>query len=1146
MLASTLSLLFPVCHPPSRLVCFRLAEGSFSRHVDRRMKPPPIANSDPGFDAREISERKDFLEFTQADCDRLSRLHNQLEPAGNAFSAAFYTHLLDFAPLRNLLPDEQSLDRLRRSQSAYFSGLTAGDYGDDYVANRLLVGQVHHHIGLEPKWYIGAYRKYLSGLMPLIWAQCGGDTQRFLDTYDSLMKVVLFDMGLALDSYFQADLQAIQELKGYADRVISTMPSGLLVLDNQLHLRTINLAARTMLGLEEDAPVTGCELNKLLASTELEFLAHEVLNTKQGMNSLVLGPLPEFGGRILVLTLSSSLIDEAPALIIQLQDETESILAEQGLERFRTALDATEDAIYLIDRASMRFVDMNESACTVLGYTREELLGMGPHRIKVHVSRNELEQRLDAILASETKSGRIETEHQHKDGSTFPVEVVLRGFSSGGRPMLVAVARDISARMHTEEALRESEERFRATFQQAAVGIAHLALDGRWLRVNSKLYEIVGYSYEELHRTRFQDITHPDDLARNLDLQRQLIDGHIENYALEKRFRLKNGGVAWVALTESLVRSSAGEPKYFISVVEDISARKRAEASLLLARRALESSGNGIIITDRLQSDNPVVYVNPAFERITGYSEAETVGRNCRFLHGEDRDQPGVLVLRQAIEDCEDARVVLRNYRKDGAPFWNELFVAPVRADDGTVTHFVGVQNDISEQKLAEENLLHMATHDALTGLPNRSLLQDRISQAIGHAERMQREIAVLFLDIDRFKNINDSLGHAAGDALISILARRLRGVVRMVDTVARVGGDEFVIVLTDVTRESDITQVLPNLIAAITQPVLVEGQELAVTVSIGISAYPRDGRDVANLLKNADTAMYQAKESGRNGFRFYTQEMNADAVDRLRLENDLRNAIKGNELVLHYQPQVEAESGRIVAAEALLRWQHPRHGLISPVDFIPLAEETGLIVPIGEWVLRQVCAQLRSWIEAGYPSLVIAVNLSPRQFHQPDIVEMITRTLSDYDLPSNLLELEITESSLMRNPEDAAILLGELSELGFRLSVDDFGTGYSSLAYLKRFPLDALKIDRSFVADIESDHDSSSIAAAVIALAHSLGLKVVAEGVEQISQMDYLRGLKCDLAQGYLHGRPMPADEFMTFLGRHPCPTCTPPSTPS
>jgi EAL domain-containing protein (putative c-di-GMP-specific phosphodiesterase class I) len=311
-----------------------------------------------------------------------------------------------------------------------------------------------------------------------------------------------------------------------------------------------------------------------------------------------------------------------------------------------------------------------------------------------------------------------------------------------------------------------------------------------------------------------------------------------------------------------------------------------------------------------------------------------------------------------------------------------------------------------------------------------------------------------------------------------------------------------------------------------------VDGQELSVTTSVGISVYPRDGKDVASLLKNADTAMYRAKAEGRNAFRFYTREMNADAVDRLRLENDLRGAIKAGQLVLHYQPQVETGSGAVVAVEALLRWQHPRHGLLQPSDFIFLAEETGLIVPIGEWALREVCAQQRRWLDAGGPGLVVAVNLSPRQFHQPNVVEMIQTATREFDVPPHLLELEITESSLMRDPEEAAVLLGQLNGMGFRLTVDDFGTGYSSLSYLKRFPLSSLKIDRSFVVDIESNRDSAAIATAVIAMAHSLGLKVVGEGVEKPAQLEYLRKLQCDITQGYLHGRPMSAGEIAAFLG--------------
>lgn len=1092
----------------------------------------PVTLSDAG----EIAERKAFLEFTPRDAEHLRSLQGLMESAGRAFAASFQPHLLNFESLRRLVPDPQALVRAQGAQAAYFSQWADADCGGAYVASRLDVGKACQRIGLEPKWYIGATRKYLAGLIPMVWAQSEGNADLFLERLDALLKIALFDLGLAVDSYFQAEHRQLQELKRYADRVICTMPSGLLVLDEALCLRTINLAARDILGLPEEAPMQGRALAQLLPSPALHEAAREVLMGQQTSRALMVGPLAGLGGRILALTLSASLIDEAPALIIQMEDETENVRAEESTARFRTALDATDDAIYLIDRARLRFVDSNDSACRQLGIPRSALLEMGPQHITPTLSEAELAEHFDRILADPKRSGRLETLHQRRDGSVYPVEMALHGFHSEGRKMLVAVARDISQRKRAEADLRESEERFRATFQQAAVGIAHIAPDGRWLRVNDKLCAIVGQEREALLQQDFQVISHAEDLPHEMALMRQSLNGNLDSYRLEKRFLHQDGSAVWTGVTVSLARTAAGQPKYFIVVVEDISARKRTDETLHLAQRALEASGNGIVITDCRQPDNPIVYVNPAFERITGYPAREVLGRNCRFLQGGDRNQPATQALNEAVGGRCEAKVVLRNYRKDGRLFWNELLIAPVRNEHGTVTHFVGVQNDITQQKQAEENLLHLATHDSLTGLPNRSLLQDRLAQAIGYANRLKRQVAVLFIDIDRFKTVNDSLGHAAGDLLINTMAWRLRHAVRSVDTVARLGGDEFVVVLTDLTEDFDISQLIAKILAVISQPVPMDGHDLTVTASLGVSLYPRDGADVSNLLKNADTAMYRVKDTGRNGFSFYTQEMNAGAVDRLHLENDLRHAVERGELLVHYQPQVDTESGCIVAAEALLRWQHPRQGLVAPNDFIPLAEETGLIVPIGEWVLRHVCAQLHAWRDAGLPEVRMAINLSPRQFRQPHIVETIVAAVREHGLPPDCLELEITESCLMHNPEETALLLEALSRYGFHLSVDDFGTGYSSLAYLKRFPLHALKIDRSLVCDIETNRDSAAIAAGVIALAHNLNLKVVAEGVERESQMAYLRGHHCDIAQGYLYGRPVPAAEFLARLDGQAC----------
>ena len=440
-----------------------------------------------------------------------------------------------------------------------------------------------------------------------------------------------------------------------------------------------------------------------------------------------------------------------------------------------------------------------------------------------------------------------------------------------------------------------------------------------------------------------------------------------------------------------------------------------------------------------------------------------------------------------------------------------------------------------AERQKAEAELQHMANHDVLTSLPNRSLLIDRMTQAITYANRLGEQVAVLLLDLDRFKNVNDSLGHDVGDKMITAIAKMLQSKVRDVDTVARLGGDEFVILIANVVNEDAVAILAQQMLSALAQPLTIHGQELYPAGSIGISLYPKDGADSQALLKNADTAMYRAKDAGRNNFQFYARAMNARALDRLKLEAALRNALLRNEFVLHYQPQMDIASGAIVGVEALLRWQPPHAEMIYPADFIPIAEETGLIVGIGEWVLRTACAQRQAWARnEGHPPLRMAINLSARQFKQQDIAKTVSRALEESGCEPGWLELEITESVLMDNPEAAAATLQKLSDMGVHLSIDDFGTGYSSLAYLKRFPIHTLKIDRSFVSDITCDADDAAIAKAVIALAHSMKLRVIAEGVESREQLDFLRGQMCDQMQGYHLSQPLPARLLENLLQAH------------
>jgi diguanylate cyclase (GGDEF)-like protein/PAS domain S-box-containing protein len=559
----------------------------------------------------------------------------------------------------------------------------------------------------------------------------------------------------------------------------------------------------------------------------------------------------------------------------------------------------------------------------------------------------------------------------------------------------------------------------------------------------------------------------------------------------------------------------------------DIAARKRAEQALQLRERAIEASANAIVIVKAEAPHYPLEYVNPAFERITGYTESEVIGRESSFLWNEAADQPGVSEIRAAVLEQREGHAVLRTYRKDGALLWSDVYIAPVRDENGEVTHFVSAQYDITATKRYESELEFQTNRDALTGLANRSLLRDRLGQAISYAYRYGHPIWVMFVDLDRFKFINDTLGHQAGDTLLKAVAYRLQSAVRETDTVARMGGDEFVLVLTERDDDGLTTGIVQRVMDAIAAPLDIHGHEFFITCSIGVAVYPADGEKSEDLIKHADIAMYRAKETGRNNFQFYTSTMNEKAMERLRLEGDLRNALERDEFELHYQPQVDLQSGEIVGVEALIRWRHPELGMISPARFIALAEETGLIVPIGAWVIRTACMQNKAWQANGIAHLRVSVNLSARQFAHNDLVESIAHALNEAQLEPQYLEIELTESLVMADVERAIGVLRELKALGVQLSIDDFGTGYSSLSYLKRFPIDVLKIDRSFVNDITTDPDDAAIVSTIVSLAHSLRLQVIAEGVETEAQLAYLRQHDCDQMQGYFFSPPVTALAF-------------------
>ncbi|MEG0861535.1 MAG: EAL domain-containing protein, partial [Pseudomonas sp.] len=565
-----------------------------------------------------------------------------------------------------------------------------------------------------------------------------------------------------------------------------------------------------------------------------------------------------------------------------------------------------------------------------------------------------------------------------------------------------------------------------------------------------------------------------------------------------------------------------------LGVGRDISQQRRAEKDLRMAATVFEHSTSAILITDPA---GYIVQANEAFSRVSGHAVTDVLDQLPSMLTVDEHQEAHLrYVLKQLNQrGTWEGEVWLKRRNGEHYPAW--VGITAVLDDEGDLASYVCFFTDISERKASEQRIHRLAYYDALTHLPNRTLFQDRLHTALQQAERQKAWVVLMFLDLDRFKPINDSLGHAAGDRMLKDMAERLLDCVDEDDTVARMGGDEFTLLLQPrVTREMALNRainVAEQILASLVRPFVLENREFFVTASIGIALSPQDGSELSQLMKNADTAMYHAKERGKNNFQFYQADMNASALERLELESDLRHALEQNEFILYYQPQFSGDGKRLTGAEALLRWRHPRRGLVPPGDFIPVIEELGLVVDVGDWVLKEASRQLKSWHQAKLRVPKVSVNISARQFSDGQLGTRIATILKDTGLPPACLELELTESILMREVDEAMVILDSLKKLGLSIAVDDFGTGYSSLNYLKQFPIDVLKIDRTFVDGLPEGEQDAQIARAIIAMAHSLNLAVIAEGVETHEQLEFLREHDCDEVQGYLFGRPMPANQF-------------------
>ena len=593
-------------------------------------------------------------------------------------------------------------------------------------------------------------------------------------------------------------------------------------------------------------------------------------------------------------------------------------------------------------------------------------------------------------------------------------------------------------------------------------------------------------------------------------------------------------GAADYVMKEDLTRLAPAVHRELADAAER-RGRRLAEANLsaneALLNSIVNTAADGIIVID---PEGIIEFGNAAMEKLFGWKPLELIGKNvARLILARSREGQGAL-FQGTDADGKGATGVVRELkaqRKDGSVFPIELTVSETCVNGGKRS--TCILRDVTERKRAEERIRYLAHYDDLTGLPNRVLFAQLLEQALGEAKFAKKEVAVLFIDLDRFKLINDTLSHASGDAVLCQVAKRLVGALARRDTVARFGGDEFVVLMRDCGMPNDVNATAQGLLSALSAPFVLDHQEYHLTASIGISTFPGDGQDAQTVLKNADSAMNRAKEQGKNNYQFYSSQMNVRSFERLVLERFLRHALEQDEFQLHYQPKIDLTTGRATGMEALLRWIHPGMGMIPPAKFIPLAEETGLIVPIGEWVLREACAQARRWQTQGLPPLRVAVNLSARQFAHDGLHAAIVGALEESSLSPSRLELEITESMTMENPEHATQWLQKIKALGITVAIDDFGTGYSSLGYLKRFPIDSVKIDRSFIKDIPGDTDDEAITQAIIAMGHSLRLKVIAEGVESAEHAEFLTRHGCDEAQGYYFGKPVPADEFVQLLAR-------------
>lgn len=967
------------------------------------------------------------------------------------------------------------------------------------------------------------------------------------------------DGGLVFVRDVTARKQAEGELRRHQELLQSIIDNGTAVvfvkdlegrylLINQRYAELFHVSREAMIG-QTDRDVFGAAVGNALRAADQQVLSggaaqefEEVVPQDDGPHIYLSHKFPLFDPEGRAYAIGGVASDITEQVRAQLEVRTLNHTLEQRVDERTRELQVTERQLretLSLNQKILMTSDMgtaayrqdgqcimaNPALAALSGGTREQLLKQNFRQVASWRAAGLLAA-AERVLDSGARE-ELETPMATSFGRDIYVHARLSRFYSEGEPHLLLMLHDITEERRAAEASAEREREFRSLAENVPDNIMRWDSDGRVLYANRSLAQTLGKAPEQLVGK-----TEPETFD---DRRFSALDGAVRRVGatgigiddFEQVVPAADGSLQHHLIRLVAERDAAGRVVSVLGVGRDISAQKRIEEELRLAASVFHSSAEGVLVTD---ADATILSVNPAFSEITGYSETEAVGRRPSLLRSDRHDAGFYQTMWEALSRAGRWQGEIWNRRKGGEAYLEWLTINRIDDAAGVPVRYVAVFHDITELRRKDEHIRHLAFHDALTGLPNRSLMQDRLKHAVERARRKGSRLSVTFMDLDRFKAINDGLGHDVGDLLLQEVAARIKGRLRAADTVARLGGDEFVVLMEDLPDSGNCAALAEQIIAELARPMQLRGHTVEVGASMGMAFYPEDGNDAWQLMKHADMAMYAAKEAGRSTYRFFQPDMLERASARLTMQTELRQAISDKQLELYYQPRVAMATGESLAVEALVRWNHPVRGLLAPIEFIPLAEECGLIRELGDWVLDEACRQGALWQSTGR-HIRIAVNVSARQLDEGDLVARIVELAGQHGIAPALLEVELTESAVMTNPEHAAGVLARLREIGVTVAVDDFGTGYSSLAYLRRLPIDVLKIDRSFVKDAESNDEDAQIVKTILALGEVLRLTVVAEGIETGGQARLLQSVGCELAQGFHYSRPLPVPEIEAWL---------------